>query len=320
MRSRDVPTAAAEVRTIDLLTDIATRYYLQNESQVDIARVLGLDPSTVSRSLKRAREEGIVHIEIRPPRRHRVDLGRELAARFGLARVIVAPSDDDGLDSLGAVAAEYIESLLRSDMRLGVSWGRTLGAVVRHLRPGAVSNLRIAQLAGGMDDPSPGIQGHELVRAVADLYPDSRVHYVHAPAIVASLEVCRAFLGDRTVRSALETGAASEIALVGIGAMDVGATLVRGGHVSADDWATLMRAGAVGNVNARFFAANGTPAGDLDKRTIALDWKALRAIPTVIAVAAGADKARAIEAALRGGFVDVLVTDEATASGIMARA
>jgi len=318
VRSRDVPAAAAETRTIDLLTDIATRYYLQNESQVDIARVLRLDPSTVSRSLKRAREEGIVHVEIRPPRRHRVDLGRELAARFGLARVIVAPGGEDDLDSLGAVAAGYIESLLRSDMRLGVSWGRTLGAVVRHLRPGTVSNLRIAQLAGGMDDPTPGIQGHELVRALADLYPDSRVHYVHAPAIVASLEVGRAFLGDRTVRSALDTGSASELALVGVGAMDVGATLVRGGHVSADDWAALMRAGAVGNVNARFFNANGTPAGALDKRTIALDWKALRAIPTVIAVAAGADKARAIEAALRGGFVNVLVTDETTATLVMA--
>ena len=319
VRSRGIPVVASEIRTIDLLTDIATRYYLQNDSQTDIARALGLDPSTVSRYLKRAREEGIVHVEIRPPRRQHLDLGRELAARFGLARVLVAPNDGESLDNLGAVAAEYLEGQLRSHMRLGVSWGRTLGAVVRHLRPGAVANLRIAQLAGGMDDPTPGIQGHELVRAVADLYPGSQVHYVHAPAIVASTDVRRAFLSDRTVQTALEAGCASELALVGIGSMDVGATLVRGGHVSPEEWAGLVESGAVGNMNARFFDAAGQPVGDLDERTIALEWAALGAVPTVMAVAGGSDKVMAIEAALRGGVVDVLVTDEATAVEVMGR-
>ncbi|MGZ6257931.1 MAG: winged helix-turn-helix transcriptional regulator, partial [Candidatus Limnocylindrales bacterium] len=118
MRPRPVPSAAGDVRTIDLLTEIAGRYYLQSQSQVDIARDLRLDPSTVSRYLKRARDEGIVHIEIRPPRREEVDLGRELAARYGLARAIVAPETDGLEDPLSPVAAEFVEGLLRSGMRL----------------------------------------------------------------------------------------------------------------------------------------------------------------------------------------------------------
>ena len=74
---------------------------------------LGLDPSTVSRYLKRARDEGIVHVEIRPPRRSDMDLGRALALRYGLARVIVAPAPenhlDDGERAVGAAAAGFLE-------------------------------------------------------------------------------------------------------------------------------------------------------------------------------------------------------------------
>ena len=64
-----VAAGSPEARSIEVLTDIATRHYLHGESQIAIARDLGLDPSTVSRHLQRARDEGIVHVEIRPPRR-----------------------------------------------------------------------------------------------------------------------------------------------------------------------------------------------------------------------------------------------------------
>src|SRR6478736_6231491 len=81
VRQRQGAAAGAEARALDVLTEIATRFYLGEESQIEIARDLGLDPSTVSRHLKRAREEGIVHIEIRAPLRADVDLGREVASR-----------------------------------------------------------------------------------------------------------------------------------------------------------------------------------------------------------------------------------------------
>ena len=316
MRQRQ-GAAAAEARTIDVLTEIATRFYLGEESQSEIARDLGLDPSTVSRHLKRARFEGIVHIEIRPPRRADVDLGREVADRFGLARVVVAPTDPDLDASLGPVAAEFVDGLLRSGLRIGISWGRTLAAVVRHVRPGVVGGLGIAQLAGGVHDPMPGIQGHELVRRLAELFPGSRVHYVLAPAIVGADDARRVLLADRTVKRALEAARRSEVALVGVGEMDEGSTLYMGGHVPREDWARLIDAGAVGNVNTRFFDATGKPVRLLDRRTIAISWDELRAIPTVVAVAAGVQRADAIRGALATRSIDILVTDGATAEAML---
>jgi DNA-binding transcriptional regulator LsrR (DeoR family) len=317
VRQRQGNAAGAEARAVDVLTEIATRFYLGAESQIQIARDLGLDPSTVSRHLKRAREDGIVHVEIRPPRRHDVDLGRELAARYGLARVVVAPTDADLDVALGPVAAEFVDGLLRTGMRLGISWGRTLAAVVRHLRPGVVADLSIAQLAGGVDDPTPGIQGHELVRRAAELFPGSRAHYLHAPAIVGSDDARRVLLADRTVKTALDAARRSDLALVGIGQMDVASTLYQGGHVGRDDWARLIEAGAVGNVNTRFVDAAGQPVELLDRRTIAITWDELRAIPTVVAIAAGVERAAAIRGALATRSVDILVTDEATAAAML---
>jgi DNA-binding transcriptional regulator LsrR (DeoR family) len=314
---RELPLAETDTRTVDLLTDVATRYHVLGESQIVIARDLALDPSTVSRYLKRAREEGIVHVEIRRPRREHVEVGRDLAERFGLARVVVATAVPGEVDAVAAVAAGFIDGLLRTGMRLGVSWGRTLAGVIRHLRPGAVSRLSIAQLAGGVDDPLLGIQGHELVGELAELYPESRVQYLHAPAIVASVATRRALLSDPSINLALHAARHSELALVGIGQMDLGATLPRGGHVSPADWRLLEESGAVGNVNTRFFDAEGRPVARLERRTIAVEWSDLRSIPTVVGIATGIHKVEAIRGALKTRCIDMFVTDEPTATRLL---
>lgn len=308
---------ASGTKDVELLTDIAARFYLQGASQVEIAGDLDLNPSTVSRHLRRARDLGIVRIEIGPPARPDVDLGRELAERFGLSRAVVAANDPADPDLFAATAASFVAGLLRTGTRLGLGWGETLATVIRFLVPGAVSDLMIAQLAGGLRDHAPGIQAHELVGQVAGLYPGSRVQYLHAPAIVDSEAIQAALLHDRSVRDALAGASRSDLALVGVGEMDDAATMFRYSHVSADDRARLVAAGAVGSMNARFFDASGRPVAVLEGRTVAIGWDQLDAIPTVVAIAAGTRKRDAIRGALRSGAVDILVTDETTAVALL---
>ncbi len=309
------PQRVGELRGVELLTEIATRFYLHGDTQIRIAGDMGLDPSTVSRYLKRARDEGIVRVEIRPPRRQNADLGRAVAERYGLSRVVVASSGSETARStLPAVAADYIGGLLRSGMRVGVGWGQTLSSVVKFMEPSTVTGLTICQLAGGLSESVPGIQGHELVRQLAGLYPDSRVQYLHAPSIVDSAAIRAAIMSDSSVQAALGAAATSDLALVGIGPMDRDATLVEAGALSAADVRLLIRLGAVGSMNARFFDAAGLPVVWLDDRTVGISWEELGAIPLVVAVAGGAHKAGAITAALRTGCVTVLVTDEEAAT------
>lgn len=303
-----------DLHGVDLLTEIATQFYLRGRTQIEIARDLRLDPSTVSRHLRRARDEGIVRVEIRPPRRQNVDLAREIADRYGISRAVVATSDGA---ALAAVAADYVSGLLRSGMRVGVGWGQTLSEVVQFMAPGEVTGLKISQLAGGLSASPIGIQGHELVRQLATLHPESRVQYLHAPSVVDSPAIRDAIISDSSVQAALSIAAASELALVGIGPMEEGATLMRAAHLGPLDHRSLLEDGAIGSMNTRFYDEQGRPVTRLDDRTVAISWEELQAIPLVVAVAGGANKSEAIRGALRTGCVTVLVTDEAAAGPLL---
>lgn len=299
--------------------EVASRYYRQGMSQNDIARELELDPSTISRYLKRARDEGIVQVEIVAPRRLNLELGVELAQALGLGRVVVAEDKGDesgAINAVAAVGAQFVSGQLRQGMRVGMGWGETLALIVQALEPGVVSELHVTQLAGGMAQGRPGIQGHELIRQLVELYPHSRATYLHAPSIVDSRIIRDAFLVDRSIQAALALAAQSDIALVGIGDMHPNATLFDASQILAADREALLAEGAVGSMNARFYNAQGQPVGHLDQRTVALEWAQLRTIPQVIAIAAGLQKAEAILGACRSGSINVLITDEPTAAAL----
>jgi len=305
--------------TTDTLVDLATRFYVAGQSQIEIARTLGLDASTVSRYLKRARDEGIVRVEIHRPRSLHGDLALELAGAFHLKKAVVVTGQAGaaGGDAVARVAADYVNSRLLNGMRLGLSWGRMLSAAIHKMPVGTVSGLDISLLHGGMGRGGAGIQGHELARHLASLHPHSHVHYLHAPVLVDSPDIKQAMMRDRSIRSALESSAKSEMALVGIGTLDHTAPLIRDGHNSARDRQRLLAQGAVGDVSTRFFNAEGEPVHVLDDRLMALEWDQLKAIPLVIAMAAGLEKRAAVLGALRAGCMDVLITDESTARAVL---
>jgi len=298
---------------VEFLVDLATRFYMLGHTQARIARELGVDPATVSRHLKKARDEGIVRSEIRRPRSLHLDLGRELAAYYGIKRAVVVADEDGGSAAVAAAAAEYFSSQLTNGTRVGLSFGRMLSAMVPLLTAGIVSDLDISMLLGGFGRAMPGIQGHELARHIASLYPHSHIHYLQAPLLVDASDIRQAMLKDGSIQAALQAAAHAELALVGIGNLEDSAPLIRYGHLSAGDQKRLVQSGAVGDVSARFFNLQGEPVPVLDDRLIAIERDALARIPTVVGVAAGPEKYPAIEGALRSGYVNVLVTDERTA-------
>jgi DNA-binding transcriptional regulator LsrR (DeoR family) len=321
MKSERAVNAARRVAagpTADMLVDLATRFYVAGQSQIEIARAFGLDASTVSRYLKRARDEGIVRVEIQRPRSLQGDLALEVSGAFHLKKSVVVSSPTGGAgDAVARAAADYVNSRLLSGMRLGLSWGRMLSAAIHKMPVGTVSDLDISLLHGGMGRSGTGIQGHELARHLASLHPHSHVHYLHAPVLVDSPDIKQAMMRDRSIRAALESAARADVALVGIGTLDDTAPLIRDGHISARDRQRLLAQGAVGDMSTRFFKADGEPVHVLDDRLMALEWEQLKAIPLVIAMAAGLEKRAAILGALRTGLMDVLITDESTARAVL---
>ena len=304
---------------MDQLVDIATRFYLTGQSQIEIARGVGLDASTVSRYLKRARDEGIVRVEIKRPRTLHGDLALELAQGFHLKRAVVVagPPGPGASQAVAWAAADYVNSQLLNGMRIGLSWGRMLSAAIHMLPPGTVSDLDVSLLHGGVGSAGAGIQGVELARHIASLHPHSHVHYLHAPVLVDSPDIKDAMLRDGSIRAALESASSSELAMVGIGTLDESAPLISYGHISPKDRRRLLASGAVGDMCTRFFTPEGEPVHVLDDRLIAIEWDALKRIPLVVAMAAGLEKRDAILGALRAGCINVLITDESTARAVL---
>jgi len=70
-----------------------------------------------------------------------------------------------------------------------------------------------------------------------------------------------------------------------------------------------------------FYDKNGEPVGaELDNRLISTPLHTLKSLNRVIGVSAGVNKVDAILGALRGGLLNVLITDEDTAEAILAKA
>ena len=77
----------------------ASLYYLEGCSQKSIAQQLDVSVPTVSRLLKKAREDGLVSFVIPRPYMECLELERKLRECYGLEEVIVVPPDPSGDES-----------------------------------------------------------------------------------------------------------------------------------------------------------------------------------------------------------------------------
>jgi DNA-binding transcriptional regulator LsrR (DeoR family) len=76
----------------------------------------------------------------------------------------------------------------------------------------------------------------------------------------------------------------------------------------------------VGDVCLRFFDASGRPlVTELDARVIGMELRQLRGVSRCVGVAGGFRKFAAILGALRGRWINVLITDRRTAERLLKR-
>lgn len=309
-----------EPRRPDALADAAQLYYVDGRTQQQVARALGTTRSNVSRMLRAARDQGIVRFEIIRPVHRQRELEERLLAAFPLREAVVMASDGDDTDlqRVGQLAASWLTDNVEEGTRLAVSWGRTLQSVARALPVERSFDVEVVQ-SGGDLQLDPRYSGHELVREIAARLGGS-YSYLHAPAILDSPATVAGLRSLPAIRHELEKALGADIALVGIGAFGFGFStqLLESAHLSVEDRAAFGSVGAAGDILGRFFGASGsvleTP---LRHRVLALELEELREVPTIVGVAAGVQKAPGIRGALRGRWVDVLVTDRAAATGVL---
>jgi DNA-binding transcriptional regulator LsrR (DeoR family) len=310
-----------------LLSKVSSLYYLRDQTQQEIAERLRLSRPTVSRLLQEARDQGIVQINVAPPRGLHIELETRLEERFGLGAAQVVEVDAGGgaagedmrRRQIGAAAAAYLARTIQPNERIGLAWGTTLSAMVQSMGPLPTTGVRVVQTLGGIGPPDAEAYASGLVRRLATLLGAAAV-LLPAPGVVATPAVRDALRDDPHVRAALGYFDALDSVVLGIGSLSSNPVLNDGHSLPKGLLTELVEAGAIGDVALRFFDERGvTVPSSLDDRLLGISTEQLRQVPRVVAVAGGAEKVDAIYAALRSGLVDVLITDHLTAEAVVAR-
>jgi DNA-binding transcriptional regulator LsrR (DeoR family) len=311
------PMNEAASSELSLAVTVARRYYLRDESKVDIARFLGVSRFKVARLLSLARSSGLVHVEIREPREAPDSVAAQLRLRYQLTECHAVPGGrDEGVTrAIGEVAASLLERIVSTDDMLGLPWARTVHHAVRSLQQ--LPRVPVVQLSGSMISPNESTP-FDLVRYAATV-SGGEGYFFQAPMIMPSADGADAVRQHEDVMRAMEAVGSVTIALCSIGSWSPGTSTIFD-RLSEQDRESAREAGVVGETMGILFGEDGRPVSPnlaLAQRMITISFEQLQAIPVVVAMSHGIVRLAATRALLRSGVVDYLVIDDELAHALL---
>ena len=309
------------VDDIRLMIKVCDMYYNQECSQQKIASELNLSRPTVSRLLSSAREQGIVKITISDLDEIRYwELERDLEKRFGLAEMLITESSadvDETNDLIGRMAGRYITKKIRNGTIVGVSMGRTLHQMVTHVRKPDATDVVFVPLIGGMGQLQTQLHANSIAEDLAQVYGGTFVPF-HAPARVSSRKMRDELMKEESLAGAVNMMKHLDMALVGIGYPNEYSSITATGYFDESAIERLKERNVAGDICMQFFDENGsTSTYRIENNVIGIDINTLTKVSSCVGIAGGMDKLKAIRGAIRGGYINRLITDVDCAKALM---
>src|SRR4051794_14777260 len=167
--------AAVADASDDDVTSVARLYYLDGLGQQQIAGMIGVSRSTVSRLLTAARDRGIVRISVDPYDPRDAALERRLSDRFQLRHAVVIRTPGRSIETVrrtvGYYAATAVADRFKPGQTIGLAGGRTLYELVHAFAAcHPPTKPRVVQLMGNIDPTTSAIDPTELSRMVASRF------------------------------------------------------------------------------------------------------------------------------------------------------
>lgn len=301
-----------------LTASVARRYYLDGRSKIEIASEFGLSRFKVARLLDDARASGLVRIEIGHPGAIDIELSGRLMEALGLQHCVVTDTPDEHpaaiREHLGTAAAELLSELVTPDDVLGLSWARSVSAMASRVK--RLPNVPVVQLTGALSHPGVDDSSIELVRDVARV-SGGPAYYFYAPMAVPDAATARALRRQPEVAQALARIGSVTKAVAGVGAWCAGQSTLYDATGEAER-AELARRGVAADVSGILVDVEARPVvAALSKRMIGITAEQMIAIPEVIGIVYGLSKVDAMIKAVRGGFVNSVVTHSTLATAVL---
>lgn len=314
------PTRSTDNTDHELLVRVASLYYLEDSTQEDIARSLGLSRAKVGRLLKAARDAGIVEISVHIPSQISMPLESELVSRFNLTRAFIVNDHNNEQTTLsvaGRAAAVYLDRIVQPGDTIAVGQGRNVRAAADDTSTHKHRDSHFVSAIGGSMQAANGLNSNDIARKLADKFGGTSIA-LFAPVYAETPTLRRALIKHDDVRKTLDRARKARIAIIGIGHSGDRSAAVKMGLVPRTVMRQLRSEHAVGGMLGTFFDSAGDAVSPwLAQRVIALTREDLFHIPHVIAIATEPEKSAAVHAALRSGIINVLVSTAPIAREIL---
>lgn len=301
-------------------------YYLYEKgyTQTEIARRLNISRVTLGKWLEEAKAENMIKFQIVDVKGELplLKLEEEMKELFGLRDVKLINSenvDDSGIMwKLATHGAPYFQQMVRSDMKIGLTWGRTLNAMISELpKSYDVRNLSVYTLVGSVSG-SAAFQPNILAQSLLNKFSGS-LKIITAPFLCPSEQLCSDFKRMKEVSGILDNAKNFDMTLVGIGEEPMNPDAVLSDYpFDTDMIRDLIAHGAVGDICGNFFDIEGKLCDTCVKsRILSVDITELPSHKMVVGIGGGSRKVKSILGALHGAYLDILITDSQTARAVV---
>lgn len=291
-----------------LMSKISWYYYIDNMTQQRISEFLGISRVRVVRLLEKARTTGIIQFKIREDSASRLQLEKKLAETYSLKDTFIVPSPPNEVsvnENIARAAAMYINSRIGNNNFINMGYGDTQRRILNNLATMAEHPISVVSMTGGVS--------YYLPNNMSSIF-NAKLYLIPSPLLVSSKEVVEAIRNEGSINEISRMLQLSSLSVIGIGSMGDNATIIKSGILSKNDFLYLQMKGAVGDILCHFIDKDGNLVEtNIEERLITTPLSTLLNLNNVIGVAAGDDKVPAIKAVLKGGYIDILITDESTA-------
>lgn len=313
------------------LLKVADMYYRDELSQDLIASKLNISRTTVSRALTAAKRAGYIKIVFDFPTKFSVELEKKIEQKYGIKEVGIALSDapDQSKYEVSKTAARYLARVLKNDMVIGLTWGRTMKQLIDAFAEenlGKTLKIKGVQVVPFLGTNSPTSEDNDFLRLTYSSLLSSKLaelirginYSLPAPMYVQNPQLRNLLIQEPEIAITLKKAKQCQVALLGIGELNEHSAIGCLDGEKADTLRSLKAQGGIGEILGRVFDENGnTIESEFNKRIIGLSLEDLKQIPTRVGIVSGKHKALAIHTALKAGLINVLITDSMTAKELL---
>lgn len=305
---------------MELAARAAWLYYVAGNDQNEIAVKLQISRPATQRLVAMAVREKLIKFRLEHNSVKCIELAEELREKFALTFSDVAPHHPGLADSeiaIAGLAAAKIEALLtpKGPVTISIGTGRTLRAAVDDVGSLERPHHKVVSMVGNVTRDGRA-SGYDVAMRLADRI-GAQCYPLLTPVLANSSEERDLLRSQRAFQMVHDLVRESKVSFLGLAEVGSQAPIYKDRFVNRDELDELISSGTVGEMIGWAFNAEGAICPNGTNARVASIPLEVPPKRLTIAVAGGSDKHAAIAAALRGGLINGLITDEDTALALL---